>query len=118
MNRFARDCSLNSPWVLKSDERKRDSASIILQFNLTDFSIFEEEILDIPFLDIHGKVPNIDPAIRHDGSVNGAADTEWGGGDLQALRSLLSFKNSCGSSLYHNPIPNPKFSPPASISLI
>lgn len=67
----------NSPWVLKSDEGKRDSASIVLQFNLTDFSKFVEEILNVSLLDIHRKIPHIDPAIGHGGGMSCTADTEW-----------------------------------------
>lgn len=89
--RLAKDHPKNSPWVFKSDKGKRDSASIVLQFNIPDFSIFVEEILNVSLLDIHGKIPHIDPAIRHGGWVSGTADTEWG--HLQTLRSLLVFHN-------------------------
>lgn len=67
MNQLAKDHPSISPWVFKSDEGKGDSASVVLQFNISDFSIFVEEILNVSFLDIHGKIPHIDPAVRHDG---------------------------------------------------
>lgn len=63
VNRCARDHSLNSPWVFKSDERKGNSSSIVLQFNFTDFSIFVEEILNVSLLDIHGEVSDIDTSV-------------------------------------------------------
>lgn len=63
MIRLGKDHPKNSPWVFKTDEGKRDSASIVLQFNFTDFSIFVEEILNVSLLDIHWKIPDIDPAI-------------------------------------------------------
>lgn len=67
MIRVAKNHPQNSPWVFKSDEGKRDSASIVLQFYFANFSIFVEEILNVSLLDIHGKIPHIDPAIRHVG---------------------------------------------------
>lgn len=97
MTRLGKDLLKNSPWVFKTDEGKRDSASIVLQFNITDFSIFVEEILNISLLDVHGKIPHIDPAIRHGGGASGAADTEWG--HLQTLRSLRVSINCCGSGV-------------------
>ena len=55
----------NSPWVLKAHKGKRDGASVVLQLNIPNFSIFVEEILNVPLLHIHGKVPYIDPPVRH-----------------------------------------------------
>lgn len=55
----------NSPWILKAHKGKGDGASVVLQLNIPDFSIFVEEILNVPLLHIHGKVPNINPSVRH-----------------------------------------------------
>lgn len=73
-NGLALDCPLNSPWVFKSDESKGDGASIVLQFNVTDFSVFEEEILNVSLLDVHRKIPHIDAAVRHGGWSSGTVD--------------------------------------------
>lgn len=84
---------MNSPWVFKSDEGKGDGASIVLQFNVTDFSIFEEEILNVSLLDVHGKIPHIDAAVGHGGWSSGAGDRR---GHLRALKSRLEFSVNCG----------------------
>lgn len=84
----------NSPWVFKSDEGKGDSASIILQFNLANFSKFVEEILNVSLLDIHRKISHIDPSIGHGGGMSGTADTER---DAPADFKITScFTNSSG----------------------
>lgn len=79
---------MNSPWVLKADEGKGDGASIVLQFNVTNFSVFEEEILNVSLLDVHGKIPHIDTAVRHGGWSSGTVDRR---GNLRALKSSLEF---------------------------
>lgn len=87
---LAKDVPRNSPWVFKADEGKGNSSSIVLQFNIANFSVLVEEILNVSFLDIHGKIPHINPAIGHGEWLSCTADTEW----RQLWRSLLVFRNS------------------------
>lgn len=61
----SKDGVLRIPWVLKSHKGKRDGASVVLQLNIPNFSIFKEEILNIPLLDFHGKVSHVDSSVRH-----------------------------------------------------
>lgn len=55
----------NSPWILKAHKCKGDGSSVVLQLNIPNFSIFVEEIFNVPLLHIHGKVPHINPSVRH-----------------------------------------------------
>lgn len=58
-----KDGVLCIPWILKPHEGKRDGASVVLQLNIPNFSVFEEEILNVPLLDVHGKVSHVDPSV-------------------------------------------------------